>query len=136
MQGTGGRRHPSQRQPALSAPHPRHAGSKHRPLQPASLATVRSAPPLPLFASEPPAQLHQEAGRHTWADADDGAGSQRLKLPRVSGYDACCRACTADYACKRFQGAERGCTLYMRNGTGTGPVKGPRKSYVAVMQPV
>ena len=67
---------------------------------------------------------------------DSAAASSKWQvLKGVLGYDACCQECQINYACTRFMGSARSCTLLFDSANAT-LAKGPRNSYVAVMQAV
>ena len=108
--------------------------TRQGPRQAQTQRMTRVPTPIPCPPANPPRNCTGKQLGYKWADAASSASSPPLPLPRVDGYDACCRACQSDYGCKRFQGGKRGCTL-LYDVAGAAPVKGPRKSYVAVMQP-
>ena len=98
------------------------------------LGTSCPAPPSATCPSANPSRncTGKQLGRQ-WPTGGN-PGYYRLDLPKVSGYDACCEECKSDYACKRFMGGKRGCTLLYDAADAT-LAKGPRKSYVGVIQP-
>ena len=100
---------------------------------------TRAARPTPhppssvALPATPPRNCTGKQLGYQWASAGNSTDS-RLEIPKLSGYDACCEACTDDYACKRFMGGKRGCTL-LYDDANVILVAGPRKLYVCVMQP-
>jgi hypothetical protein len=97
------------------------------------LTAAHPASPLPLpFAANPPRNCTGKQLGYEWAKPPRNSSYYRLKIPKLSGYDACCQACQDDYGCKRFVGGARSCTLLFDAPDAT-LVPGPSDSFVGVM---